>query len=132
VIDKVMVIGLMIALVVGDYFMGYETAAMILLLCILGREFAISGMRMAAATKGLVIEADLSGKVKTFVQLNAIGWLMGARMMARDYGELFPQDDRWMIMTLQVVGMGLYVLSAVLTITSGISYFRKHGHVVLE
>jgi CDP-diacylglycerol--glycerol-3-phosphate 3-phosphatidyltransferase len=132
VIDKVMVIGLMIALVVGDYFMGYENHAMILLLCILGREFAISGMRMAAATKGIVVEADLGGKVKTFVQLNAIGWLMGARMMARDYGDLFPLDDRWIILTLQVVGMGLYVLSAILTITSGVSYFRKHGHVVLE
>ena len=51
VIDKVMVIGLMIALVVGDYFMGYEVFAMLLLLCILGREFAISGMRMAAVTQ---------------------------------------------------------------------------------
>jgi CDP-diacylglycerol--glycerol-3-phosphate 3-phosphatidyltransferase len=33
---------------------------------------------------------------------------------------------------VQYIGMGFYVLSAVLTVTSGISYFRKHGHVVLE
>lgn len=132
VVDKVMVIGLMIALLVGDYFMGYENVAMVLLLCILGREFAISGMRMAAAKKGLVVEADLGGKVKTFVQLNAIGWLLGSRMLSQDFGHLFPADDQWVILTVHLIGMGLYFLSAVLTITSGISYFRRHGHVVLE
>jgi CDP-diacylglycerol--glycerol-3-phosphate 3-phosphatidyltransferase len=132
VIDKVMVVGLMIALVVGGYFLGWETWAMVLLLLILGREFAISGMRMAAATKGLVVEADQSGKVKTFVQLNSIGWLMGARMFQRDFSELFPGDDRNIIAAVHWMGIGLFVLSAVLTVTSGISYFRKHGHVVLE
>jgi CDP-diacylglycerol--glycerol-3-phosphate 3-phosphatidyltransferase len=132
VVDKVMVIGLMIALVMGDYFMGYENFALMLLLCILGREFTVSGLRMAAATKGIVVEADMGGKVKTFVQLNAIGWLMGARMMSQDLGHLFSADDRWIITTLRVTGMGLYFLSAVLTITSGISYFRRHGHVVLD
>ena len=132
VIDKVMVIGLMIALVNGEYFMGYDAFAMMLLLCILGREFLVSGMRMAAATKGLVVEADMGGKVKTFVQLNAIGWLLGAHMMAQDFGDLFSRSDRWIITGIQYGGMGLYLLAAVLTITSAISYFRQHGHVVLD
>lgn len=132
IIDKVMISGLMIALVVGQYFMGHEVLAMGLLLCILGRDFAISGLRMAAATKGLVVEADQGGKVKTFVQLNAIGWLMGARMFGRDFGHLFATEDWWVIKFIHYSGMGLYVLSALLTITSGISYFRRHGHVVVE
>ena len=132
VIDKVMVIGLMIALVNDGYFMGYDVVAMMLLLCILGREFAISGMRMAAATKGIVVEADLGGKVKTFVQLNSIGWLLGARMMSKDFGHLFPGDDRWIINGIQYGGMALYFLAAVLTITSAVSYFRKHGKAVME
>lgn len=132
VIDKVMVIGLMIALVNGEYFRGYDAFAMILLLCVLGREFAISGMRMAAATKGLVVEADMGGKVKTFVQLNAIGWLLGVRMMGGDFGDVFGADDRWIINGIQYTGMALYVLAAVLTITSGVSYFRRHGRAVME
>ena len=132
VIDKVMVIGLMIALVDDDYFMGYDAFAMMLLLCILGREFAISGMRMAAATKGVVIEADMGGKVKTFVQLNAIGWLLGSRMMDKDFGHPFPGDERWIITWIQYGGMALYVLAAILTMTSAISYFRRHGQAVLE
>jgi CDP-diacylglycerol--glycerol-3-phosphate 3-phosphatidyltransferase len=129
VIDKVMVIGLMIALVVGNYFMGYEPYAMALLLCILGREFLISGLRMAAAKKGLVVEADTGGKVKTFVQLNSIGWLLGARMFAQD---VFGTKHHEVVQVIHWGGIGLYVLAAVLTITSGVAYFRQHGHAVMD
>lgn len=133
VIDKVLVLGLMIALVNNrGNFMGYNIVAMILLLCILGREFAISGLRMAVAVKGQIVEADAGGKVKTFVQLNAIGWLMGARMLALDHPEKFGGDDRDLLVAVRVFGMALYALSAVLTITSGISYFRRHGRVLFS
>jgi CDP-diacylglycerol--glycerol-3-phosphate 3-phosphatidyltransferase len=132
VIDKVMVIGVMIGLVNGDYFMGHNIPAMIALLCILCREFMISGLRMVAATKGLVVEADAGGKVKTFIQLNAIGWLLGAQMFARDFGELFPGPQRGWIVMVSWGGIGLFALSVVLTITSGITYFRRHGHVVMD
>lgn len=130
VIDKVMVIGLLIALVNGDYFMGHNITAMLLLLCILCREFAISGLRMATAAKGQVVEADAGGKVKTFTQLNAIGWLIGARMFGKDYRDIFSGSEHGIVTTVQVIGIVLYVISAVLTITSGISYFRRHGHVL--
>lgn len=128
VLDKVMVIGLMIALVNdAANFMGHDITAMMLLLCILGREFAISGLRTALAVKGQVVEADTGGKVKTFVQLNAIGWLIGARMLSQDFH--FHGDDRIVVTCVRGLGIALYVLSAVLTMTSGYSYFRKHGDV---
>jgi CDP-diacylglycerol--glycerol-3-phosphate 3-phosphatidyltransferase len=131
VIDKVMVIGLMIALVNdANNFMGHDITAMVLLLCILCREFAISGLRMVAATKGEVIEADSGGKVKTFVQLNAIGWLIGARMLIIDHQ--FAGDDRHWVTVVRMIGMVLFALSAVLTITSGLSYFRRHGRVLFS
>jgi CDP-diacylglycerol--glycerol-3-phosphate 3-phosphatidyltransferase len=132
VIDKVLVIGVMIALVNGDYFAGYNIVAMMLLLCILCREFAISGLRMAAAVKGHVVEADAGGKVKTFVQLNAIGWLIGAKMFSHDWPELFSGQDRTWVHGVRTVGMVLFGLSAILTITSGISYFRRHGRMLLS
>lgn len=132
VIDKVLVIGVMIALVNGDYFMGYNIIAMLLLLCILCREFAISGLRMAVAVKGQVVEADTGGKIKTFVQLNAIGWLIGAKMFASDFPELFGGDDRSWVTAVRWVGMGLFVISAVLTTTSGFAYFRRHGRVLFH
>ncbi len=132
VIDKVMVIGIMIALVNGDYFLGHSIAAMSLLLCILCREFSISGLRVAAALKGVAIEADAGGKVKTFVQLNAIGWLMGGQMFAKDFTEHFPGEDGRIITVVRIIGMSLFAISAVLTVTSGWSYFRRHGHVLAK
>ena len=132
VIDKVMIIGIMIALVHGDYFMGHNIPAMLLLLCILSREFAVSGLRMSVATKGIVVEADAGGKIKTFIQLNAIGWLLGARMFANDFGELFTGGERWWVTAVSWGGIGLFVLSTLLTLTSGYTYFRRHGHVVMD
>jgi CDP-diacylglycerol--glycerol-3-phosphate 3-phosphatidyltransferase len=130
VIDKVMVIGLMIALVNdASNFMGHDITAMVLLLCILCREFAISGLRMAVAVRGQIVEADAGGKVKTFTQLNAIGWLVGARMLSQDFG--FSTHDE-ILLSVRWIGIGLYALSAVLTITSGISYLRRHGHVLFS
>jgi CDP-diacylglycerol--glycerol-3-phosphate 3-phosphatidyltransferase len=105
---------------------------MVLLLCILCREFAISGLCMAVAVKGQVVVADTGGKVKTFVQLNAIGWLMGARMLALDHAEKFGGDDRGFVTAVRGLGMSLYALSAVLTVTSGFSYFRQHGKVLFS
>jgi CDP-diacylglycerol--glycerol-3-phosphate 3-phosphatidyltransferase len=131
-LDKVMVIGLMIALVNGGYFERFQIPAMMLLLLIIAREFAISGLRMAAATRGLVVEADAGGKVKTFVQLNAIGWLLGARMFERDFGNLFGGDEGIIVRVIHWGGLGLYVLAALLTVTSGIAYFRQHGHAVRD
>ena len=133
VIDKVLVLGIMIAFVAGNgYFMGYKVAGMLLLLCILGREFMVSGLRMVAATKGTVVEADAGGKVKTFIQLNAIGWLMGARMLEQDFADLFAGDARWQVTGVHLLGLSLFVLSAVLTVTSGVTYFRRHGHLVFK
>lgn len=131
VIDKVMVIGLMIALVNDSTnFMGHDITAMVLLLCILCREFAVSGLRAAVAVKGHVVEADTGGKVKTFVQLNAIGWLIGARMLGQD--SQFVGDDRHLVTAVRLIGIGLFALSAVLTITSGVSYFRRYGKVLFS
>ena len=131
VIDKVMVIGLMIALVNDSAnFMGHDITAMVLLLCILCREFAVSGLRAAVAVKGHVVEADTGGKVKTFVQLNAIGGLIGARMLGQD--SQFVGDDRHLVTAVRLVGIGLFGLSAVLTITSGVSYFRRYGKVLFS
>jgi CDP-diacylglycerol--glycerol-3-phosphate 3-phosphatidyltransferase len=128
-----MVIGLMIALVNDKAnFLGHDIVAMVLLLCILCREFAISGLRMALAMQGQIVEADAGGKVKTFAQLNAIGWLIGARMLEQGHPGVFTGEGQDWVQGARIIGIGLFVLSAVLTITSGYAYFRRHGHVLFK
>ena len=132
VIDKVMVLGIMIVVVNADFFGKLTMAAMLALLCVLTREFAISGLRMVAASKGVVMEADNSGKLKTFAQMNAIGWLLGAKMFRIDFGHLFPAEDFIIFESVHWVGIGLYFLSVLLTITSGATYFKRHAHVMAD
>ena len=132
VIDKVMVLGIMIALVNGQYFMGHQIPAMTALLCILCREFMVSGLRMVAATKGVIVEADAGGKLKTFIQLNAIGWLLGTRMFSQDFADVFGGSGGWWITFVNTGGLVLFALSALLTITSGVTYFRRHGSVIRD
>jgi CDP-diacylglycerol--glycerol-3-phosphate 3-phosphatidyltransferase len=132
VIDKVMVLGIMIALVNADFFGQLTVTAMIALLCILTREFAMSGLRMVAASKGMVLEADTGGKLKTFAQLNAIGWLLGAKMFRIDFADVFGGDDKIIYQVVHLVGVGLYFLSALLTITSGATYFKRHSQVMAD
>ena len=40
--------------------------------------------------------------------------------------------DRLLINIIHWGGLGLFVLSAVLTITSGVSYFRRYGRVLFS
>ena len=43
---------------------------------ILVREFFITGLRVAMAGEGLSVKASMAGKVKTVMQMIAIGWLL--------------------------------------------------------
>ena len=43
---------------------------------ILTREFFITGLRVAAVSEGMDIAASMAGKVKTVLQMIAIGFLM--------------------------------------------------------
>lgn len=70
---------------------------------IIGREFAVSGLRLVVASEGTVIPASIWGKAKTFTQIVAIvGVLIG------------------------LPGANLILwLAAAITVLSGIDYFLK-------
>ena len=40
-------------------------------------------------------------------------------------------EDRAWVFGVRLIGITLFVLSAVLTITSGVAYFRRHGRVLM-
>jgi CDP-diacylglycerol--glycerol-3-phosphate 3-phosphatidyltransferase len=79
-----------------------------LALIILGREFAVSGLRILAAAEGKVIAASLWGKVKTVTQISAV--------MAFFLGISWAPVVMW--------------LAVVVTIISGVRYFQKAQDVL--
>jgi CDP-diacylglycerol--glycerol-3-phosphate 3-phosphatidyltransferase len=83
---------------------------------IISREFAVSGLRMIAASEGLVIAASPWGKLKTILQIIAIVALMLKNLPFAYVGIPFDQISIW--------------AAVVVTILSGIDYFVKNQHVV--
>ena len=137
--DKVLVLGTMVALVAKHALMSGHAHAkdrnialffLVLVLLTLCREFLVSGMRMAAASKGVVVAAEGGGKIKTIVQLVAVCVILLAPMMetdiARIAGRPLPQDlGRW----LNITGLALFAVATALAVTSGTNYMLKYRKV---
>lgn len=120
--DKVLVsTALIIMLVpVGDVLIVPFYGA-IAVAIILARELVVSGFRMVAASKGAVIAADKSGKIKTFVQDVAIAVLLvGAQFMPAQYS------------LINVIGLVLLAIATVLTIVSGVECIVKNRAVLKD
>lgn len=89
---------------------------------ILARELIVSGFRMVAAGRGLVLAADKLGKVKTTGQDAAIAFLLvGMSFMDVTAGQTFG-----------FVGLILFFVSTVLTVLSGVNYVVKNRQVLVE
>ena len=99
VADKLMIAAALISLV------SLERLAAWVAMVIIAREFAVSGLRIAAGQQGVVIPASGLGKVKTIVQVAAVLALIAAN----DY------NDAW-------VQALVYAMVAI-TLVSGADYF---------
>ena len=88
---------------------------------ILARELIISGFRMVAASKNIVLAADMSGKIKTFTQdISIIVLLCGASFNAGIYT---PTN---------IVGLVMLGVSVALTIISGTLCIVKNSAVLKQ
>lgn len=122
--DKIMVVGLVIALV------DLDRVPVVLALITLCREFLITGMRMVAASKGVIVPADRGGKTKTMTQLIAIGFLLGAPMAKNDWAPFLPFDLTTFVQIVHTIGLIGFVLGTVLAVWSGVRYVVQYRHVV--
>jgi CDP-diacylglycerol--glycerol-3-phosphate 3-phosphatidyltransferase len=106
--DKLLTVSAFIALVE----LGLAPAWMIVV--IVGREFAVSGMRSIAATRGVVIPASQWGKLKTVSQVVAIALLILTNELERwlRYGNL-GKAALWVVMILAIYSMYQYSVNFV-------------------
>ncbi len=129
--DKILVVGLMVAVVVYGLV---PTIAVFLVLLVLSREFLITGMRMMAASRGIVISAERAGKQKTVTQIIAIGLLLAVPAVRNDLGGI-AGDGGFLDNAAQFiywVGLFFLVLATLTTVTSGLRYFRKYWPRISE
>jgi CDP-diacylglycerol--glycerol-3-phosphate 3-phosphatidyltransferase len=99
VADKLMIAAALISLV------SLERLAAWVAMVIIAREFAVSGLRIAAGQQGVVIPASGLGKLKTIAQVAAVLALIAAN----------DPDAAWV--------QGLVYLMVAITVASGADYF---------
>jgi CDP-diacylglycerol--glycerol-3-phosphate 3-phosphatidyltransferase len=128
--DKVLVIGVLIALLDLDYLRLPGVFVMLLVLVVVTREFMISGLRMMAASRGVVMAAERGGKIKTIIQLTALGFLLAEPMVARDLPRVCVWPLGGVIELVHWTGLALLGVSMWFMLSSMWSYYRKYRHVL--
>lgn len=112
--DKLLTVSAFIALV------ELRLAPAWMVVVIVGREFAVSGMRSIAATRGVVIAASSWGKIKTVTQVVAIPLLILTNTLERwlRYGNL-GKAALWIVMIIAMYSMYEYFVNFVRSIDLG-------------
>lgn len=105
--DKLLVTAALVSLVALD-----DLSAWIAMV-VIARELAVTGLRMVAAAKGVVISASKWGKVKTLSQMVAIAALMVEPRWLKPEWTLGGQKVTWYLVMIMLI----------LTVVSGIDYF---------
>lgn len=110
--DKLLVSAALILLVE----LGFAPAWVVII--IISREFAVTGLRLVAAGEGIVLAASKMGKLKTATQMIAIAALLLHN---------FP----FSYLGLPIASIMLYI-AVFFTILSGYEYFNKNRHVMRD
>ena len=110
--DKLLVSAAFILLV------AMELAPAWVIIIIISREFAVTGLRLVAAGEGIVLAAGNLGKWKTLFQILAILALLLENVPFESMG-------------IPVASVLLYI-ALLFTIVSGVEYFVKNWHVMTE
>lgn len=97
-------------------------------IAILGREFFVTGIRLIAVQKGVVLAAERLGKHKMLWQIiTVLFFLLSAASAETLFGFLRPwlepSPAHWW------VGKSIVAITTTLTVVSGFSYFWKNRHL---
>lgn len=110
--DKLLVSAALILLVQLDMLDAW------IVIIIISREFAVTGLRVVAASEGIVLAASPLGKIKTATQLIAITLLL-------------LHNIPFQTINIPVATIMIY-LALFFTVLSGYDYFIKNKHVLKE
>lgn len=111
--DKLLVTSALIAFIKTDNLSVWAV------FIIIAREFIITGFRVVAAGRGVVIAADKWGKIKTVVQIAAI-----IAILIKNFPVSLIIDFP--------LGLVLMYIAVALTVISGVNYIVKNAEVLVK
>ena len=116
--DKIFVAGIMLMMV------QYQLLPAWVAVVIISREFLVTGLRMLALQKEIVIAADIWGKVKTVLQMAMMG--VGGLAWIGLFDIYAPT-----IFEISIWTICLYIIS-IITIWSGLGYFVRYKKLYIN
>ncbi len=122
--DKVLVSSALISFIA----LGYVSPLPVLL--IVGREFFITGIRLLAAYRGVVIMPSLWARVKTFSQMTVVGLVLAYVNLLKAL-EHFESPAAALIEFDYVFAFNIMLwITAVITVWTGINYVVRYFYVI--
>ena len=121
--DKVLTTAALLA------FMSMGLCNIWIIMLVLTREFAIASVRMISASSGVVIPANIWGKIKTVSQMvfTILIMLLGEAyyILETTYAELFAK-----LPDLSLISNSLLWITAILTVISGVIYLIDSRKII--
>jgi CDP-diacylglycerol--glycerol-3-phosphate 3-phosphatidyltransferase len=122
--DKIMVLGLLLA------FIQLRLVPAWMVLLIMSRELLITGVRLVAASRGVVLAAANEGKHKTVSQMVAIVVILAVLLLRE---AVAPDRLAWRVdQALHQLIIGCLWVTMLLTLISGVSFFWRHRSVLRD
>ncbi len=122
--DKVLTTAALLA------FMKMGLCSIWIVMIVLTREFAIASIRMIAASNGVVIPANIWGKLKTVSQMVFTIVIMLLGEIYQYAGNIVPGVTVPHFLTLANISNTLLWVTAVLTVISGIIYIKDSKNAI--
>lgn len=101
-----------------------------IVMIVLTREFAIASIRMIAASNGVVIPANIWGKLKTVSQMVFTGFIMFLGEIYTYVPNIVPGVTVPWWLTLEGISNALLWITAILTVISGIIYIKDSKNAI--
>ncbi len=121
--DKVLVLSSFVA------FVGMNLVDAWMVMVIIARESIVTGLRLISLNRGKVIEASAAGKHKTVSQMVAIVFIL-IYLVVRDTGMRYYFWSIELDYYFKVSIYALMLITVILTLISGISYFVRNRDVI--
>jgi len=120
--DKMLVISVLVALV------SLNRISSVFVIIIILREFMVTGIRMLASEKGVVMAAKMIGKVKTVTQMIAITVFLFEPLLI----SLFARGNEVIEKVIYYSGDVCFYICVLMTILSGMDYLVKNLNYLKE
>jgi len=127
--DKILIVGMYVALLAANLVPSWTIILVLLVVC---REFAITGLRLVAASKGSVLAAEKSGKHKTLLQIISISVLLAVPVIRNDVIGWTGWDLQSFAGLVYWVGIGIFLAAVAITVSSAVNYLSKYWTLFFE